>query len=246
MENTFLRKVTINQVLPAKDICLMNQEIRGTRVCYHQMKKGEQKTCKPWGNGISILILCRGKVSFDNAEKHFDGTRKSVFVGHPDTDTLITCREEAGILELIRYLSGPERQQLSQSRDFPYFRVCDEAQRYLEEGKSEKTISRMLIPQRLIPRFAMGSVESHDEDMIKKHSHPMLEQYFFSFEDNNCSILINDGRYPYGGNTLLHIPLGSDHGILSEQGQSIHYIWMDFLFGDDGLTYMDEVHHMIE
>ena len=81
-------------------------------------------------------------------------------------------------------------------------------------------------------------------DLIAKHTHPMLEQFFFGLDENNCIALIDDVRYPFTGNMLLHIPLGSDHGVLLEETHACHYLWMDFLLNEEALRYMDEAHRL--
>ena len=90
----------------------------------------------------------------------------------------------------------------------------------------------------------MGSVETYGTDLIAKHTHPMLEQFFFGLDENNCIALIDDVRYPFTGNMLLHIPLGSDHGVLLEETHACHYLWMDFLLNEEALRYMDEAHRL--
>lgn len=230
---------------PVGDICMLDREAEGIKICYHSIHKGTQMVFDPCKNSVRILFLCKGSVSLQNCSKNCEIDGRGVFIGKPRAATQLICRENAELLELVRYLSKQEWELENSDSKLPFFQKYNSAQKYLEEGKSSKTINRMIVPQRLIPRFAMGSVETHGEDRVAEHRHPMLDQYFFSLAENDCFVLIGNRRYPYKGNSLLHIPLGSDHGILSEEGQIIHYIWMDFLLGEDGLQYMDETHHMI-
>jgi hypothetical protein len=67
---------------------------------------------------------------------------------------------------------------------FPHIQIYRNAKHYRDRNKSEKTISRAVIEQRIIPRFAFGSVETYGVDAVKSHDHPMLDQYFFSFPEN--------------------------------------------------------------
>lgn len=244
MKDVLIKQVQVKREQKGSQICLMDQEIRNTRVCYHKLK--EEEICwKPCENAARILFVCSGTVEFRSGSKCVSFLGRGVFIGKAEAETTAAVNGEAELLEIIRYLTKEEYDCLKGSTDFPYVLHYENAQRYLEEGKSEKTISRMLVPQRLIPRFAMGSVETYGKDLIEPHSHPLLEQFFFSFAENECALLIDDLVWPYSGNTLLHIPLGSMHGVSSEKEQTVHYLWMDFLFDEKGLQYMDEVHHMI-
>lgn len=245
MNNVVMKTAVPDGSRPGRNVCLSDQEIPGSKVYCHWLEKGSDASWNPLGDSIRILLLVCGAVIFENGSACFETSGKGVFIGKPNAAVHVRCLADAQILELQRFVTKEEWDCLKNSRQLPFFQVYEKAPHYREEGKSEKTVNRMLVPQRIIPRFAMGSVETHGKDRVAKHRHPMLEQYFFSFQENDCFILIDDNQYPYPGNTLLHIPLGSNHGIASEEGQQIHYVWMDFLFGEEGLKYMDEVHHMI-
>jgi len=99
-----------------------------------------------------------------------------------------------------------------------------------------------MIDHHALPGFCMGSNESYGPDLVGKHSHPLLDQFFFSFEDNEVELLIDDMMQPYGGNTLIHIPLGSDHGVSIPEGKKMHYVWIDFMVDAGAVAYLDEVH----
>lgn len=245
MNNVVMKPAFPDGSGPDRKMCLSDQEIKGSSVYYHWLEKGGNTYWEPLTDSIRIFLLILGDVVFENGSACFNVSEKSVFIGQPNIPVHICCQKAAQILELQRFVTKEEWGGLQNSCRLPFFQIYETAPRYREEGKSEKTVNRMLIPQRVIPRFAMGSVETHGRDYVAQHRHPMLEQYFFSFQENDCSVLIDNKSYPYPGSTLLHIPLGSDHGIISAEGQQIHYVWMDFLFGDDGLEYMDKVHHMI-
>jgi len=88
----------------------------------------------------------------------------------------------------------------------------------------------------------MGSNESYGPDRVESHSHPPLDQFFFSFPENDVVLLIDDMKQPYGGNTLLHVPLGSNHGVEIPEGKKMHYMWIDSIVDPKGISYLDEVH----
>lgn len=227
-------------------VLIMEGEIPGTKVFYHALPAGGFFELPPCADGARIIFLCGGSAAFgcDGAENALGG--RGVYVPRPDAPLSVTARSDCGFVELIRELETEEYAYLCARSALPYCLEYAAAAKYTEECKSPKTISRMLVPQRLIPRFAMGSVETHGEDMVAKHTHPMLEQYFFGLEENDCLAMIDELELPFSGNELLHIPLGSDHGILLHAEHTAHYIWMDFLFDEEGLDYMDSAHQMIE
>ena len=228
------------------DHSLMDQEISGTTVNCLFGKRNEVLSWEKCDNYARIIILLRGKGTIDIGGKLFHASEKDLFIQKPDQPFKIISNEDIVLIELLRYLTEEEFAEICISDQLPYFADYNMAQTYTEECKSEKTISRMLVPARVIPRFAMGSVQTSGKDMVEKHSHPMLEQFFLGMADNNCTALIDEVEFPFGSNTLLHIPLGSNHGILSSEDQQVHYYWMDFLFGEEGLKYMDTAHVMNE
>ena len=240
-----IHSVCLPQAKEKVSICLMDQEIAGTRVDCHVLRKSDTMRFSPCTTNVRILFVCSGKVTIQagNVSLEFEG--RGVFVGKVDQEVTVISRQDAQILELCRCLTPREFDCILTSEAFPYSLAYSEASKYTEDCKSPKTISRMLVPQRIIPRFAMGSVETYGKDLIEKHTHPMLEQFFFGLEENNCIALIDDLQYPFLGNMLLHIPLGSNHGVCLEEAHACHYLWMDFLLNEEALAYMDEAHQII-
>ena len=224
--------------------CLMDQEISGTTVNYFSGKSGEVFSWGKCDKFARIIIFLKGKGTIDNDGVFIHASEKDVYIQRPDFPFRIIANDEIVLIELLRYLTEEEFLEACSSDQLPYFADYYKAQTYSEECKIEKTISRMLVPARIVPSFAMGSVQTSGKDMVEKHSHPMLEQYFLGMAENECTALIDDIEFPFGPYTLLHIPLGSKHGISSSEDQQVHYYWMDFLFGEEGLKFMDTAHIM--
>lgn len=224
---------------------MMCREIKDTEVWFHAVPAGETKHLEPVACGARIIFLCCGDVRAQSGNDERRLSDRTVYIGNTNAALDITAAADCNFIELIRQLDETEIVEID-SANLPYSLSYYDAQKYTEECKSPKTISRMLIPARIIPRFAMGSVETGGDDKVDKHTHPMLEQYFFGLSDNNCCLVVDDVKVPFGGNELVHIPLGSDHGIISEGSQKVNYIWMDFLFDEKSLEYMDDAHQMID
>ena len=227
---------------PDKTLMLEN-EIPGATVFYHAVGVNSKINFPPDSGYIRILFLCCGNAVFRCGDAEFTYDERSFFCAMPEARVDFETGCGAGLLEIRRKLDEKDLAELAiNAGHFPITGLYAKSPQYRDPFKSEKTISRSIIHQRLIPRFAMGSVETHGEDLIGQHSHPLLEQFFFSFSENNMILLIDDLIYHMKGNTLLHIPLGSNHGVAVLDNQHAHYLWLDFLLSPDGLDYLDSTH----
>ncbi len=127
-----------------------------------------------------------------------------------------------------------------------YAKAFSDCPVYTEEIKSSKSVNRMILPEGLVPRFCMGSVETSGPDIVAKHSHPMLDQLFLGLPGCRCTCFAGKEQILLEENLLLHIPLGSEHYIEVEAGNRLAYIWFDFFLSLEGQTYMSEQHHIEE
>lgn len=80
-----------------------------------------------------------------------------------------------------------------------YIKTFAECEPYGERIKSPKTVSRTLLPKGIVPRLAIGTVQTTGPDLVALHRHPMLEQYFLGLEENNMTVIADDARTPLGG-----------------------------------------------
>lgn len=223
---------------------LLEGEIEGAAVRHHMLDQDEALTLPADPGLLRILFLIRGEARFSDGgaeAAHFN--ERAVFVAAPEKTVTIRTAEGCRLLEIQWKLTETDIKALAEAAEaLPVARRYLDAEQYRDPFKSMKTISRALIPHRVLPRFAMGSVETHGTDLIGQHEHPLLDQFFFSFPENDCVLLIDDLRYPMKGDTLLHIPLGSNHGVEVGETQCAHYLWIDFIPTAEGLAYLDEVH----
>ena len=227
--------------------CLTDGEILNTSVYWHCFEKRRLLRLPANEGYMRVLLLYAGEARFvcNGCLEGF--SELAVVVPVPRASVEIRAEVSTQILEMKWELTPAEFGALPETETgFLLAKRYREAEQYREDCKSEKTTSRILVPPRIIPRFAMGSVETRDDDRIEKHMHPMLEQYFFGLSQNDCELLVGDLSVPFGRSVLVHIPLGSEHGIKSSDGQVVQYIWMDFLFDDTGLEYLDSTHKIIK
>lgn len=237
-----------SEKMQEENICIADNIIRETKLFVYKVSQlginiPTIKKC------VRIIIVLENRVEILQSNKmSISLGERDICIADPEFDIAIKAvSDNASVILLLRELTETEFEEFKKGKtELPYVAEYLKAKKYTEECKSPKTISRMLVPARIVPRFSMGSVQTSGDDLIEKHAHPMLEQYFISMKENNCSVLVDEVIMPFGGNTLLHIPLGSEHGVKSEKDQVVHYFWLDFLFDESGLKYMDTEHILLD
>lgn len=221
---------------------LLPGEIAGVQVAHHRLDKG---TLTLRGDRLQLVVLFllagAATIRSDGASARF--ADKTCYVARPGDNTHIEVDRHAEVLEVDWALTEEDYGRVDLAgMAFPIVQDYAASPQYRDYFKSEKTISRTLVGPHVLPRFCMGSVESIGPDRIEPHAHPMLDQLFFSFAENDITLLIDGERHALGGSTLLHIPLGSDHGVDVSPGKRMHYLWLDFFQRHEDMDYIAEVH----
>ncbi|WP_323015097.1 hypothetical protein [Devosia sp.] len=226
---------------PGSQVLLPN-EIAGARVIHHRLDNGTL-TLEGDRMALVVLFLVSGAASIRSGGASHAFSGKTCYVARPGDAIAIEAPVRADIIEIDWTLTAQDHEKVDlASMDFPLVQDYAASPQYRDYFKSEKTISRTLVGPHVLPRFCMGSVESIGPDRIEPHAHPMLDQLFFSFAENDITLLIDGERHPLGGDTLLHIPLGSDHGVEVEAGRRMHYLWLDFFQRHEDMDYIAQVH----
>jgi hypothetical protein len=146
------------------------------------------------------------------------------------------------ILLLRLTLTPPDREDLAAHTDLnsvAYVKAFKDCEPYHEAIKSAKTISRTLLPKNIVPRMALGTVETSGPDQVLPHRHPMLEQYFLGLANNDIEVVADGVRTPLKAFELFHIPSASNHGADVASGLKLHYVWMDFFQDRAGLEWLN-------
>ena len=218
-------------------------DIPHARPFHHTIEKGSFIEFKGNVGYYHILILIEGKAKFTTDGKEFTFDERTTFVPSPECDLKVEAESDLQILEIQWDTLPSDVDDLKEYKtEFPVVVPYKDSIQYIDPNKSEKTISRMMIPQRIIPRFSLGSVESYGYDLVRPHTHPMLDQFFFSFPENNMNLIINDEKIQMLGNLIYHIPLGANHGVEVTDDNHMHYMWIDFMFDENGLKRLDASH----
>lgn len=210
-------------------------EIENIKVYYRNLCEGEIFMSAPQSDTYKVFILASGEIDV-NSKRMCD---RGLCAFSPDDKVDIEAITDSAILEICVF-----SEDKSESGNLPYFINYADAHTYREDCKSEKTVSRMLLEPRIVPNLAVGSVETYGKDRVDAHEHPDVEQLFFGFSENDMYLKINGELTYMGGNTLVHIPLASLHGVEVEDGGCAHYVWIDYIINERGLEYMDSAHEM--
>jgi len=209
---------------------LCKGEINGARPVHHKIAAGD---CMTFGAGVGyyhILILLEGDAVYTTDGKEYHFTERTTFVSDPKKDLSVAALKDTRVLEIQWDEEDGDEADLKEYKTvFPVVVPYQDSIQYIDPNKSEKTISRMMIPHQIIPRFTIGSVESYGYDLVRPHAHPMLDQFFYSFAENDMEVIIDGEKYNMKGDEILHIPLGSNHGAEVTGDRHMHYMWVDFM-----------------
>ena len=227
-----------------RSVSLCRGEIPGAEVSHVTLPAGENYALKADEGHFHIFILVEGVCTAKTGGEERRLAERVTFVPAPEADLFILAETPCQLVEIAWEITAEDRRLRAEYKTaFPLFCPYKDAIQYVDPNKSPKTISRMMIPHKIIPRFAIGSVESYGYDLVKPHSHPMLDQFFFSFPENRMDLIIDGEKIPMEGNVIVHIPLGSDHGVEVTGRDHLHYMWIDFLPDNEaGLKRLDERH----
>ena len=220
----------------------------------HGLESRAVVTASPWlapptsPSVIRILFFASGEGVVTTANKEFKLNESAVLALPPGAHVAATpaAGSTLTILEFLWHLRADEAAALACSEtaatSLPHWQPYESARTYREAIKSEKTTSRTLVPVNVVPRFSMGSVETTGPDAVGAHSHPMLEQLFFGLPGSEQIVTADDASCVLRGLELLHIPLGSNHGVRVNEGKKLHYLWLDFFFDQSGTSWITTMH----
>jgi quercetin dioxygenase-like cupin family protein len=196
-----------------------------------------------------VLLFLKGSALFETESQEYNVAVKCI--ARPAYNKLYEVRVKKGneihFLRWRKSLDHADREEIIKDKEnhsTVYVKAIDECPSYTEDIKSSKTLNRMILPEGMVPRFCMGSVETEGPDSVGEHEHPMLDQLFFGLEGCSCTCMANREEVVLTENMMLHIPLGSKHSVSVGEGDSLAYIWMDFFLNLEGQKYMNEQHHV--
>ncbi len=226
----------------ARDV--LTGEIDGMRTLVHSIVPHQTIRTQSCENNGRVYFFFSGKGTIDDGTYAYEIKEIAFFAPcHNVPFSISTSNTSLQFLELIIDLSQTDLTELKDSAPkFPIFLSYSDCKTYKEKIKSEKTVSRTLLPEYTFPRLCMGSVETTGDDRVGAHKHPMLEQLFFGLKDNDCIVKADDAEMEFKEGVLLHIPLGSNHGVDVKEPKRLHYIWIDLFRDRKGMDWITQEH----
>jgi mannose-6-phosphate isomerase-like protein (cupin superfamily) len=229
-------------------ILVLPGEIVGVKTYFAELRGGMANKCLPEENEQRILIFTDGTGNIRQDGHSFAIDELSLFVPDHHREFFISSgKENLSYLEIVLHLAAEDLLWLGEREDkFPYFIRYAECREYVDDIKSGKTVSRIILPEDIVPRLCIGSVQTSGPDEVEAHTHPMLEQLFFGLLGNDVVVKADSVEARFLEKDLLHIPLGSSHGVRVGTGNDLHYIWIDIFHSLEDIDYIKNNHFLKE
>lgn len=225
--NLYSKSIMDNEI---KGIHVVHIGITGKNAIVDYAKEG-YKTIYLFISGKGTVIASKTAYEIVPETILLPNVAKSITIKTADKDTL----------HYVKISSKLTAQDLLDLKEFPventqkvYYAKFTDCKSYTEPIKSPNTISRTILPNKIIPRIAMGTVQTKGPDMVGAHAHPMLEQLFLGLSKNNCVVYADEAKVGFPEYSMLHIPLGSSHSVSVEKDDILYYVWMDFFLDKKG------------
>lgn len=232
-----------NQDLHDAHGAVLPNEIAGLRTIYHTLVPSEIVQLEISAKTGRVYLFTSGSGSAEDGTTQRIG-EVALWAPRHNTPISVTATDSPlRFLELVVDLSPTDLAELEQNAGlFPLFISYSNCKTYKEKIKSDKTISRTLLPEHTFPRLCVGSVQTSGDDRVAAHEHPMLEQLFLGLHGNNCLIHADAATFAFGDGVLLHIPRGSRHGVDVDAPNELHYIWIDLFSNREGMQWIVQEH----
>ncbi|QOD61480.1 hypothetical protein H9I45_03245 [Polaribacter haliotis] len=211
---------------------ILENEIKGIHVVHKAITKNFEDTRKDGFKVIYLFIKGNGTVIANN--KAFEIVPETILLPNKFQRISINVSKK-DTLHFLKISSKLTKQDVLDLKEFPkehtenvYYAKFTDCESYTEPIKSPNTVSRTILPNKYIPRIAMGTVQTKGPDRVGFHEHPMLEQLFLGLSKNNSVVYADKTQINFSEFSVLHIPLGSSHSVSVEKDEIMYYVWMDF------------------
>jgi hypothetical protein len=226
---------------PVVEVPLLPGAIEEVEARYCLQRKGVQRTAVPQPGKTRVFLFFFGAGEVHSSGESFVFSEVASFAGRANAP--VSIRATSTRLEYVEItVTRVEEESTAPRSRAGFFVLYSQCDTYREAIKSAATVSRTIIPPDVVPRFCMGSVEAVGPDEVGAHAHPMLEQLFWGLPGSEGVVTADEAAAVFGERMLLHVPLGSRHGVRVHAGKRLHYVWMDFFRTAEDLTYIHRQH----
>lgn len=229
---------------------VLENEIPGIEV-KHMTLTGNAKNLQTEDGYKDIYLFVSGNGMVTADTKNYDIVPETILL--PNAIKTISIKAtENDTLNFLKISTKLTEQDLLDLKEFPaentqkvYYRKFTDCEAYTEPIKSPNTVSRTILPNKYLPRIAMGTVQTKGPDKVGAHEHGMLEQLFLGLTDNQVIVYADDAQIDFPEHSILHIPLGSSHSVEALDGEEMYYVWMDFFRDKAGEEWL-KTHNAVE
>ncbi len=219
---------------------ILENEIAGIQVAHVALAGGTVVAESARDNCKTIYLFIKGSGRVVAANSSYEIVPETILLPNSVEQISIHADQDAP-LHYLKISAELTPQDVLDLQGFParntqtvYYAKFTDCQPYTEQIKSPNTVSRTILPNKIIPRIAMGTVQTTGPDAVGAHEHPMLEQLFLGLSDNSCVVHANDATAAFSEYAVLHIPLGSRHSVTVDKDKTMYYVWMDFFLNMAG------------
>lgn len=204
----------------------------------------QEKTIQLANENVEMFIFIKGNGTLIADTNLFQLVPESITIPFKYNSVSINV-PEGEELHFVRFSKKLSEQDIEDLKEFPdenkydlFFTRFEDCEPYTEKIKSPNTISRTVLPEDIIPRVALGTVEASGPDEVGAHEHAMLDQLFLGLTDNDIVVHADGASAEFKEYSLLHIPLGSSHGVTVGENKIMYYLWMDFFITKEGQEWL--------
>jgi hypothetical protein len=223
---------------------LLSGEIADTKIEHLAFVGPVVKSFQLSSEDVDMFVFIKGNGQLKADTLVFDLVPESIAIPMATTNVQIEV-PQGEVLHFVQFTKKLSEQDLLDMAAFPtenkydiFFTRFDDCEPYTEKIKSPNTVSRTVLPADIIPRVSLGTVEAPGPDEVGAHEHGMLDQLFLGLSDNDIVVHADGASAPLKAYSLLHIPLGSSHGVTVGENKKMYYLWMDFFLTKEGQEWL--------
>ena len=210
---------------------ILQDEIKGINVEHIAITNKKEDTFNE--NYKAIFLFIKGNGNVQAADSIYPIVPETILLPQSLKSITINAAKNDTLhyLRITTKLTAQDRLDLENFLDERtkkvYYAKFIDCKSYTEPIKSPNTVSRTILPNKYIPRIAMGTVQTKGPDRVGFHEHPMLEQLFLGLSNNNTIVYADKDQIDFPEFSVLHIPLGSSHSVSVDENKVMYYVWMD-------------------